>query len=112
LGSPSRAWSRRLGARLLFATAHVGATLGASATFVQAEEPACVVTYSVDSSREIDVTGAVCDDPSLEMAALVFAFARLEGPFREMLVMQAPVQVEFTFSEALIRAHAEGSGAI
>jgi hypothetical protein len=77
-----------------------------------AAEPSCVVTYSVDSAREIDVTGAVCDDPSLETAAMVFAFARLEGQFREMLVMQAPVEVQFTFSEALIRAHAEGSGAI
>lgn len=77
-----------------------------------ADEPSCVVTYSVDSAREIDVTSAVCDDESLETAAMVFAFARLEGPFREMLVMQAPVEVEFTFSEALIRAHAEGSGAI
>ncbi len=88
------------------------AAVGLACASSAADEPACVVTYSVDSSREIDVTAAICDDPSLERAAMVFAFARLEGPFREMLAMQAPVEVEFTFSEALIRAHAEGSGAI
>ncbi len=97
--------------RLCALASAVLATLSCGAP-VQAREPSCVVTYSVDSSRAIDVTAAVCDDASLEDAAMVFAFTQLEGPFREMLVMQAPIEVEFTFSEALIRAHADGSGAI
>ena len=78
----------------------------------EVREPSCVVSYAVDASREISVTGARCDSRELEPAALAFALARLEGPFRELLAAQAPIEVEFTYSESLIRAHAEGSGAI
>jgi hypothetical protein len=98
--------------RSAWALAGVLAAASSFAAAAESAEPSCIVTYTVDSSREIAVTNARCDDESLESAALVFAFARLEGPFREMLALQAPVEVEFTFSEALIRAHAEGSGAI
>jgi hypothetical protein len=81
-------------------------------TRAQPREPLCVVTYEVNAAREISVTGARCDTRALEPAALAFALARLDGPFRELLAAQAPIEVEFTYSESLIRAHAEGSGAI
>jgi hypothetical protein len=91
----------------------VGASLAlASSVPAETTEPACVVTYAVDSAREITVTGARCATHALESAALAFAFARLEGPFREMLAAQAPIEVSFTFSETLIRAYAAGSGDI
>jgi hypothetical protein len=77
-----------------------------------ADDPACVVTYAVDAARDITVTGARCATQSLEPAALAFAFARLEGPFRELLAAQAPIEVSFTFSEDLIRAFADGPGDI
>ena len=70
-----------------------------------AEDPACVVTYAVEATEEISVSGARCDTPALEPVALAFALSRVEGAFRDMLLMQAPVEVEFTFSEAAIRQY-------
>lgn len=74
-------------------------------------EPSCTVTYAVDAAREITVSDADCDTPGLEPAARAFALFQVEeGGFRSFLLLQAPVEVEFTFSEAAIRAHAREAG--
>jgi hypothetical protein len=78
---------------------------GAAGAQEPAREPSCVVTYAVSAAREISVTGADCDTKGLEPIALAFALSRVEGAFRDMLLMQAPVEIDFTFSEAAIREH-------
>ena len=70
-----------------------------------AREPSCIVTYAVSAAREISVTGADCDTHGLEPMALAFALSRIEGAFRDMLLAQAPIEIDFTFSEAVIREH-------
>lgn len=88
----------------LFVAAFALATLTTPAS-AQAPEPSCVVTYKVDASHAISVTSARCDTANLEPDALAFALSRLEGGFRDMLLAQAPVELEFTFSESVIRQH-------
>lgn len=77
----------------------------AQSTFAQSHELACVVTYAVASSRAVSVRNAHCDTQSLEPAAVAFALSRIEGDFGAALIAQAPVEIEFTFSEAAIRRH-------
>ena len=77
----------------------------AQSTFAQSHEPACVVTYAVASSRAVSVRDAHCDTQSLEPAAVAFALSRIEGDFGAALIAQAPIEIEFTFSEAAIRRH-------
>lgn len=110
--SVTKSGARRALRLIVVASALAGAAWAAAAASAEGRDLSCVVTYAVDASREIAVIGARCDTRSLEPAALTFAFARLEGPFRELLAAQAPIEVSFTFSETLIRAYAEGSGDI
>ena len=91
--------------RLLGMMAGLAAAIVVRAPAAHADEPACVVTYAVDAARDVTVSGARCDTPELEPMALAFALTRVEGPFRELLLMQAPVEVEFAFSEAVIRQY-------
>lgn len=68
-------------------------------------EPSCVVTYAVQTSRQISVREARCDSEWLETDAVAFALSRIEGEFGATLLAQAPIEIEFTFSETVIRRY-------
>jgi len=84
------------------------ALFGGAAAFAHTE-PSCAVTYAITADGAVTVAHVHCDTRELEPAAAVFALARVQGAFAATLAAQAPLEIEFTFSESAIRTNANGA---